>query len=172
MSFLLPNLPPATMRCILEGKKTVGRYPVLSQTGEERIAFQADDGDWGWHCSNLYSDDPKWWDEFIIPPCKKGDVMQLQTDSKLQLPFRITALGVERLQDIRPADAVKEGFVGDAKKPGAICTSAVYRFIEYWDKLMRANDYYPQYRWIENPWVWVITFEQCSIINTLQQQEG
>jgi hypothetical protein len=70
-----------------------------------------------------------------------------------RLLLEITAVRIERLQDIGEADALAEGFPGLEETGGAM--SARYVLHVEWDKL-NAKRGSP---WADNPWVWVLTFE-------------
>jgi hypothetical protein len=66
-----------------------------------------------------------------------------------RINLHITALRIERLRDITPADARAEGF-------DQACDFAdpVQWFANIWDQI-NANG---GYSWLENPWVWVVSF--------------
>lgn len=64
-----------------------------------------------------------------------------------RLTLGITAVRVERLQDITDADSRAEGVSGSAD-PGA----ARYGYASLWNGCYR-------YPWESNPWVWVLDFE-------------
>lgn len=66
-----------------------------------------------------------------------------------RLFLRVTDVRVERLKDMEPDGARKEGFwtYGD--------------FMRAWDGLIRPKDR-DLYGWNANPWVWVIEFKRIS----------
>lgn len=80
----------------------------------------------------------------------------------------VTDVRVERLQDITPEQAVREGAV---KRPqysrwgGEKCLviHGRYRqeFSKLWDSTIK-KPYLALYGWNANPWVWVIEFERCE----------
>jgi hypothetical protein len=83
-----------------------------------------------------------------------------------RITLEITAVRVERVQDITAADAEAEGFVSvsyrDAPKGSigypaqiAVARIAIGQFAKYWDFLNAKRGY----GWDANPWVWVISFE-------------
>ena len=80
----------------------------------------------------------------------------------------VTDVRVERLQDITPEQAVREGAI---KRPqysrwgGEKCLviHGRYRqeFSKLWDSTIK-KPYLALYGWNANPWVWVIEFERCE----------
>lgn len=80
--------------------------------------------------------------------------------------LRVTNVRVERLQDINEEQSRAEGCVdihaktGDGKFDDVIEFDLTARevFAELWDSLNAKRGY----GWDENPWVWVIEFEQIS----------
>lgn len=81
-----------------------------------------------------------------------------------RLLLTLTAVGVERLQDITESDAVAEGFgevngaLIKSEEFGATLPQAIYQFAKRWDEL-NAKRGYP---WASNPWVWVLTFKPVA----------
>jgi hypothetical protein len=85
-----------------------------------------------------------------------------------RLFLRVTDLKVERLQDMTPFDAWKEG--------GRIAKTLtweehipefkqIYRdiwFKSLWNSTIKKKDI-EQYGWDANPWVWVIEFEKNEV---------
>ncbi len=67
-----------------------------------------------------------------------------------QITLEITDIRVERLQDITPEDALREGFHGYG-----IESSTLDAFCEAWQSLNSKRGY----PWKSNPWVWVIEFK-------------
>ena len=83
--------------------------------------------------------------------------------------LRVTDVRVERLQDIKAIDAIREGFSGDRcthkpvhmaenEPPCNICKSPKEKFIESWDNLHAERGY----GWDTNPWVFVYCFERVE----------
>lgn len=83
--------------------------------------------------------------------------------------LRVTDVRVERLQDITPEQAMKEGVTDpyDYQKPewyeqkGLTNNFYVDCFAGYWDSNTKPNKR-AVYGWDANPWVWVIAFERIS----------
>ena len=67
--------------------------------------------------------------------------------------LKVTDVRAERLQNITDKEAENEGCT-DA-------TSTAMGFFDVWDNTIKKADL-PKYRWEANPWVWVISFEQCK----------
>lgn len=69
--------------------------------------------------------------------------------------LRVTDVRVERLRDIPPDEAIKEG-TKEQFPP-----LAVDEFREIWNATIKKPDL-DCYGWEANPWVWVIEFERCE----------
>lgn len=77
--------------------------------------------------------------------------------------LRVTAVNVDRLNDITVESTAKEGITKalslhlcDSKPLDSIETFALL-----WDSTIKKKDL-PLYGWEANPWVWVYTFERCE----------
>jgi hypothetical protein len=70
-----------------------------------------------------------------------------------RIDLRVTAVRVERLQDISEEDAIAEGVELELvhRSGGAVA------FRDLWDSLNATRA-----PWASNPWVWVITFERAA----------
>ncbi len=90
-----------------------------------------------------------------------------------RLWLKVTGVRVERLQDMKLEDFLREGV--------AICPEAyndpdnVYRqardiFIGIWDSTLSQQDE-RKYGWHANPWVWVIDFERCGVAQSSKVKE-
>lgn len=69
--------------------------------------------------------------------------------------LKVTGVRVERLQDIEPEEAVREG-VKEIFPP-----LALDEFREIWESTVKKTDI-AIYGWEANPWTWVISFERCE----------
>lgn len=67
--------------------------------------------------------------------------------------LRVKGVRAERLQNITDEEAENEGCT-DA-------TSTAMGFFDVWDSTIKKSDR-DKYGWNANPWVWVISFEQCK----------
>ena len=91
-----------------------------------------------------------------------------------RLFLRVTDVRVERLQDMRLIDCMKEGVQLTLAEQGDLCIQGVRardRFSGVWDSTIKPADL-PLYGWAANPWVWVIEFEQVSKEAALKGGEG
>lgn len=105
------------------------------------------------------------WRTAICMPCEAARIFLLVTDVR-----------VEKLQDITPEQAMKEGVISEKNRPfilyeqvGQLERYARNKiFPELWDKTMKPSKR-PVYGWAANPWVWVIEFERISKEEALKQ---
>lgn len=75
--------------------------------------------------------------------------------SAARIWLKVTDVRVERLRDITPDGAIKEG-TKEQFPP-----LAVDEFRELWNATIKKPDL-DRYGWDANPWVWVIEFERCE----------
>ena len=78
-----------------------------------------------------------------------------------RLELEVTAVRVERLQDISEEDAIAEGFVAKDVRIAPHMTRAYHArdgFVALWDSLNEKRGY----GWAQNPWVWVVEFEKAQ----------
>lgn len=80
--------------------------------------------------------------------------------------LEITAVRVERLQDIDPLDCVAEGASG--YDTALSLDTHIKRFSDLWDKLNTKRGY----PWSSNPWVWVIEFKKLPTVATNGNERG
>ena len=72
--------------------------------------------------------------------------------------LRVTDVRLERLQDILNADIGEE-----LTKEGIICDDGgIKQFAHLWDSTLK-NKNSKEYKWENDPWVWVISFEKCLV---------
>ena len=91
-----------------------------------------------------------------------------------RLFLRVTDVRVERLQDMRLIDCMKEGVQLTLAEQGDLVIQGVRardRFSGVWDSTIKPADL-PLYGWAANPWVWVIEFEQVSKEAALKGGDG
>ena len=75
--------------------------------------------------------------------------------------LKVTDVRVERLQDITPQGAWKEGARCSCLHPVPDCVGNKTAFISIWNRTIKESDI-DRYGWVANPFVWVIEFEQCE----------
>lgn len=75
--------------------------------------------------------------------------------------LKVTDVRVERLQDIGPQEAYKEGARCSCMSPTPDCAGNKDAFIKIWDSTIKKTDL-DRYGWDADPWVWVIEFERCE----------
>ena len=84
-----------------------------------------------------------------------------------RIMLEVTAVRVERLQDISERDAVEEGIyqnVGGHRPcggPGLTGWNVCEEFRELWESINADRDG-GQFRWAANPWVWVVEFQEAG----------
>lgn len=75
--------------------------------------------------------------------------------------LKVTDVRVERLQDITPLGAWKEGARCACLHPVLDCAGNKIAFVNIWNSTIKKSDL-DRYGWDANPWVWVIEFERCE----------
>ena len=73
-----------------------------------------------------------------------------------RITLRITAVRVERLQDISEDDARAEGWPGPVTETGFPIASPLAWFANVWTSINGPG------AWEANPWVWAIAFERVK----------
>lgn len=94
------------------------------------------------HNEGIICDLPKWHPSIHMPK------------EAARIWLKVKDVCVERLRDITPDDAVREG-TKETFPP-----LAVDEFRDILDSTIKKSDL-ERYGWVANPWVWVIEFEQC-----------
>lgn len=176
MSRELPILFNTDMvQAILDGRKTVTRralkhpfevHPngfITKPRGNERLCpyeppYQPGDilyvrETWN-KCGNGYRYKADWQKDDIADITKWKPSIHMPKEAA-RLWLKVTDVRVERLQEITPEDAKKEG----TKKQ--FLPLVVDEFRDIWDSTIRKSDL-DRYGWDANPWVWVIEFERCE----------
>lgn len=75
--------------------------------------------------------------------------------------LKVTDVRVERLQEITPQGAWKEGARCSCPHPVPDCAGNKTAFVNIWDSTIKKSDL-ERYGWDANPWVFVIEFERCE----------
>ena len=93
--------------------------------------------------------------------------------------LKVTDVKVERLQEMKPVDVIKEGAYPDCwdclntygesgsqccygtEEQCSQCDEAMMEWEKLWNSTIKKADL-DRYGWSANPWVWVIEFERCE----------
>lgn len=93
--------------------------------------------------------------------------------------LKVTNVRVERLQDMKPVDVIKEGAYPDCwdclntygesgsqccygtEEQCSQCDEVMMEWEKLWNSTIKKSDL-DRYSWDANPWVWVIEFERCE----------
>lgn len=123
----------------------VGPVFVESPEGEQALA-------WGWG----EPDDP----DYIEPYELRRRPAIHMSRAMARIRLEVTDVRVERLQDIKEADARAEGVTIDERDMNGYCAGeyspCIRAFYELWDSLNAARGH----SWDANPWVWVLEFRR------------
>lgn len=90
-------------------------------------------------------------DEQPVPNMKWAPSIHMRRH-RSRIDLEVTAVRVERLQDISPEDAMAEGVRCDCMHPVPMCKGNIDAFRDLWESINGAES------WASNPWVWVISF--------------
>ena len=108
----------------------------------------------------------------------KGYIVKFKWRPSIHMPkaaariwLRVTDVRVERLRDITPDEAIKEGihfcecpdgYTWKGESSISNCyTNPIGAMQALWDTAIKKTDI-DRYGWNANPWVWVIEFERCE----------
>lgn len=93
--------------------------------------------------------------------------------------LKVTDVRVERLQEMKPVDVIKEGAYPDCwdclnkygesgsqccygtEEQCSQCDEVMMEWEKLWNSTIKKSDI-DRYGWDANPWVWVIEFERCK----------
>ena len=135
---------------ILSGRKTLTIRPMKPQP--ELINDYGEDDlfnryFWVWNKEDL-SDKGREWTIKQYPHGRVGDVVSVR--GRLEIRLKILTIQVMRVQDISPAIWEKDGV--------DIQTSPHFNAFNHWASFYTDSPYH----WIDNPWCWIIEFEQVT----------
>ena len=116
-----------------------------------------------------------WSPVFVVPrrylykvECKEAENLPIKWHPSIHMPkeaariwLKVTDVRVERLQEITPQEAWKEGAICSCMSPVQDCAGNKTAFIDIWNSTIKKFDI-DRYGWDANPWVWVIEFERCE----------
>lgn len=164
------------VRAILEGRKTMTRRVVKPQLPDDARLLQFHDAAYP---VAAFRNKVSWFVSAAgdLWPCNREDVIEcpygtvgdkLRVTENLPphvhfITLEITAIYVDRLQNISEEDAIKEGSIVTkwyhANGDYTYDTSAKNNFSAIWESLdLRRN-----FGWDANPWVWVIEFRRVEV---------
>ena len=158
------------VRAILEGKKTQTRRVIKPQPIPPfmpQISYGQSGTEWAMGPNNNNQNGSiRWWK---CPYGNVGDRLWVQeawaqnraADDRIY-NLEITAIRVERLQDITEQDAVAEGCgdLIDCPKHTVMEEGAICAFSRLWEEIYGNN---PGHGWGANPFVWVIEFKNATV---------
>lgn len=135
--------------------------------GLERYMYRAD-----------YSDTEKFY--------RNGKEIEMKWKPSIRMPkeaariwLKVTDVKVERLQEMKPVDVIKEGAYPDCwdclntygesgsqccygtEEQCSQCDEVMMEWEKLWNSTIKKADL-DRYGWDASPWVWVIEFEQCE----------
>lgn len=135
--------------------------------GLERYMYRAD-----------YSDTEKFY--------RDGKEIEMKWHPSIRMPkeaariwLKVTDVKVERLQEMKPVDVIKEGAYPDCwdclntygesgsqccygtEEQCSQCDEVMMEWEKLWNSTIKKADL-DRYGWDASPWVWVIEFEQCE----------
>ena len=102
--------------------------------------------------------------------------------------LKVTDVRVERLQEMKPVDVIKEGAYPDCwdclntygesgsqccygtEEQCSQCDEVMMEWEKLWTSTIKKSDL-DRYGWNANPWVWVIEFERCEKLNGGKKDE-
>ena len=102
--------------------------------------------------------------------------------------LKVTDVRVERLQDMKPVDVIKEGAYPDCwdclntygesgsqccyrtEEQCSQCDEVMMEWEKLWTSTIKKSDL-DCYGWDANPWVWVIEFERCEKPNNAERNQ-
>ena len=96
-------------------------------------------------------------------PCRWRPSLHMPKEAA-RIWLKVTDVRVERLQDMKPEDARKEGIKvkpEDCVGKFDYISELMMLFSNLWDSTIKKPDL-DRYGWDANPWVWVIEFERCE----------
>ena len=93
-------------------------------------------------------------------PCRWHPSIHMPKEAA-RIWLKVTDVRVERLKEITPQGAWKEGARCSCLNPVPDCAGNKTAFVNIWNSTIKKSDL-DWYGWSSNPWVWVIEFERCE----------
>lgn len=112
------------------------------------------------------------------PPYHTGDILYVRETWQC-IWIKITDVRIERLQEMKPVDVIKEGAYPDCwdclntygesgsqccygtEEQCSQCDEVMMEWEKLWNSTIKKSDL-DCYGWNANPWVWEIEFERCE----------
>lgn len=127
-------------------------------------------------CYIYAADNPNQFNNWVMPDGTHRDCVHWKPSIHMpkeaaRIWLKVTDVRVERLQDMTPYDAYKEGTLehcigmsacgGGCETCPADWDNGIMMFQKIWDSTIKKSDL-DRYGWDANPWVWVIEFVRCE----------
>lgn len=168
--------PPYHTDDILYVRETWERFECWNCEGDERgncpnepqkSVLDKTCGCYMYRATNEISGDARWHPSIHMP---KGAA---------RIWLKVTNVRVERLQEMKPVDVIKEGAYPDCwdclntygesgsqccygtEEQCSQCDEVMMEWEKLWNFTIKKSDL-DRYSWDANPWVWVIEFERCE----------
>lgn len=157
------------VRAILDGRKSCTRRLVKHDV--ESVLNSP------YHKAHPEVEDKQIISKLCNPPYQLGDIIMPKEAARIWL--KVTDVRVERLQEMKPVDVIKEGAYPDCwdclntygesgsqccygtEEQCSQCDEVMMEWEKLWNSTIKKSDL-DRYGWDANPWVWVIEFERCE----------
>jgi hypothetical protein len=155
------------VRAILDGRKSCTRRLVKHDV--ESVLNSP------YHKAHPEVEDKQIISKLCNPPYQLGDIIMPKEAARIWL--KVTDVRVERLQEMKPVDVIKEGAYPDCwdclntygesgsqccygtEEQCSQCDEVMMEWEKLWNSTIKKSDL-DRYGWDANPWVWVIEFER------------
>lgn len=155
------------VRAILDGRKSCTRRLVKHDV--ESVLNSP------YHKAHPEVEDKQIISKLCNPPYQLGDIIMPKEAARIWL--KVTDARVERLQEMKPVDVIKEGAYPDCwdclntygesgsqccygtEEQCSQCDEVMMEWEKLWNSTIKKSDP-DRYGWDANPWVWVIEFER------------
>lgn len=157
------------VRAILDGRKSCTRRLVKHDV--ESVLNSP------YHKAHPEVEDKQIISKLCNPPYQLGDIIMPKEAARIWL--KVTDVRVERLQEMKPVDVIKEGAYPDCwdclntygesgsqccygtEEQCSQCDEVMMEWEKLWNSTIKKSDL-DRYGWNASPWVWVIEFERCE----------
>ena len=187
---------------ILDGRKSCTRRLVKTRRKAACGFYVTKKADGTFSGIYEYDENESMFDNPLMPPYQPGDILYVREtwerfecwncegDERGNCPkeppkeaariwLKVTDVRVERLQEMKPVDVIKEGAYPDCwdclntygesgsqccygtEEQCSQCDEVMMEWEKLWTSTIKKSDF-DRYGWDANPWVWVIEFERCK----------